>query len=162
MAEIKDIIKQLDVRRAQVLVQGIIAELSSRSSAELGISWGVVSSNAAGLTNFPGGVVDLGQQLLAGGSGASGALGAASALPSIPRGMLLGVGRIVDNGTSFVALLRALSSDSSANILSTPSLVTLDNEKATLVSGQKVPFVTGQYTNTTGVSNNNQGVNINP
>jgi general secretion pathway protein D len=161
MTEIDEIIKQLDVRRAQVLVQGIIAELSSQSSATLGISWGAVSGNAAGLTNFPGGVVDIGQQVAAGQSGgASGGAVGQTGL-SLPSGLLFGVGRIVKDGTSFVALLQALSSDSSANILSTPSLVTLDNKKAELVSGQKVPFVTGQYTNTTG--GNQGGTNyINP
>ncbi|MDN5864637.1 MAG: type II secretion system secretin GspD [Gammaproteobacteria bacterium] len=161
MSEIHQIIRDLDVRRSQVLVQGIIAELSSQASAQLGISWGVASSNAAGFTNFPGGVVDIGGQIQASGStGGTGGFSASRGI-SLPTGLLFGVGRIVENGTSFVALLRALSSDSSTNILSTPSLVTMDNEEAQLVSGQKVPFVTGQYTNTTGVSQGGAAV-INP
>ena len=163
-SEIKEIIKELDVRRAQVLVQGIIAELSSSSAAQLGISWAALSSGVAGVTNFPNGVSSL-AQLAAGvsasSSGLSGSTGATSSL-SLPGGLLFGVGHIVKNGTSFVALLNALSSDSHTNILSTPSLVMLDNEKAKLVSGQKVPFVTGQYTNTTGTTTGGTNNFINP
>ncbi len=150
LAEIKQIIKELDVRRAQVLVQGIIAELSSSSAAQLGISWAALSSGAAGVTNFPNGVSSLAQlaQSVSGSSSGSLPGGGVSTGLNLPGGLLFGVGHIVQNGTSFVALLNALSSDSHTNILSTPSLVMLDNEKAKLVSGQKVPFVTGQYTNT--------------
>jgi len=155
LAEIRQIIKELDVRRAQVLVQGIIAELSSSSAAQLGISWAALSSGAAGVTNFPNGIsslAQLAQSVSGSGAGTPGTTGL-----NLPGGLLFGVGHIVQNGTSFVALLNALSNDSHTNILSTPSLVMLDNEKAKLVSGQKVPFVTGQYTNTgtnTGGSNN--------
>jgi len=162
LAEIQQIVSDLDVRRAQVLVQGIIAELSANASSQLGISWAADSSGAAGLTNFPGGVVDLGSLAAAGANSGSGT-GAATSLSSssIPGGLLFGVGRIVKNGTSFVALLNALTSDGNTNILSTPSLVTLDNEEASLVSGQKVPFVTGQYTNTGQGQSSNQNL-INP
>ena len=147
-AEIQQIVKELDVRRAQVLVQGIIAELSSSSAAQLGISWAALSSGIGGVTNFPNGISSLAQL-------AGSVAGAGSGVPGVPSlnlpgGLLFGVGHIVQNGTSFVALLNALSSDVHTNILSTPSLVTLDNEKAKLISGQKVPFVTGQYTNTGG------------
>ena len=151
MAEIQQIIKDLDVRRAQVLVQGIIAELSSTAAAQLGISWAAASSAVGGLTNFPNGVVNIGQLVASGGTTGSTTLPTDLA-SSIPGGLLFGVGRIVKDGTSFVALLNALSSDSNTNILSTPSLVTLDNKEASLVSGQQVPFVTGQYTNTSGQS----------
>ncbi|MGH8127733.1 MAG: type II secretion system secretin GspD [Gammaproteobacteria bacterium] len=157
MSQINQLVKSLDVRQAQVLVQGIIAELSSDESAQLGISWGALSSGAAGITNFPGGLGSLAQlaESIAGG-GTSGTT--LPTVPTLPDGALFGVGHIVSNGTSFVALLNALASDSSANILSTPSLVTLNNKTATLVSGQKVPFVSGQYTNTTGA--NSSGANV--
>ncbi len=165
MAELKNIIHALDVRRAQVLVQGIIAVLSSATAAQLGITWAAESSGVAGLTNFPNGVVNLGSLANAGGSGTAGALGAAAGnlASQIPGGLLFGVGRLIKNGTSFAALLNALSSDSSANILSTPSLVTLNNQKAELISGQNVPLVTGQYTNT-GTGTATTGINnlINP
>ncbi len=158
LAEIRQIIKELDVRRAQVLVQGIIAELSSSSAAQLGISWAALSSGVAGVTNFPNGVsslAQLAQSVSGASSGTTGVTGATGL--NLPGGLLFGVGHILQNGTGFVALLNALSNDSHTNILSTPSLVMLDNEKAKLVSGQKVPFVTGQYTNTgsnTGSSTN--------
>lgn len=156
LSEIRQIIKELDVRRAQVLVQGIIAELSSSSAAQLGISWAALSSGAAGVSNFPNGISSLAQLAQSvSGSASTGTTGTTGL--NLPGGLLFGVGHIVQNGTSFVALLNALSSDSHTNILSTPSLVMLDNEKAKLVSGQKVPFVTGQYTNTgtnTGSSSN--------
>lgn len=151
MADIRQIISRLDVRRAQVLVQGIIAELSSNAAAQLGISWAADSSGAAGLTNFPNGVVDIaGLAQVAGGGSATttGSTAGVLSSSSLPGGLLFGVGHIVKNGMSFVALLNALTSDSKTNILSTPSLVTLDNQEASLVSGQKVPFVTGQYVNT--------------
>ena len=156
MREINQLIKSLDVRQSQVLVQGIIAELSSNASAQLGISWAALSSGAAGVTNFPNGITSLAQlaESVAGSStsGISGISGTATPSINLPGGLLFGVGHIVQNGTSFVALLNALSNDSSANILSTPSLVTLNNHTANLISGQKVPFVSGQYTNTGGAS----------
>lgn len=161
-SEIKEIINELDVRRAQVLVQGIIAELSSSSAAQLGISWAALSSGAGGVTNFPNGIGSLAQLAaqLSGGGTSTGVSPGAAAASSLPGGLLFGVGHIVQNGTSFVALLNALSSDSHTNILSTPSLVMLDNEKAKLVSGQKVPFVTGQYTNTgSGSASSNNLIN---
>ncbi|MGH8274057.1 MAG: type II secretion system secretin GspD [Gammaproteobacteria bacterium] len=162
--QLNQLIERLDVRQSQVLVQGIIAELSSDESAQLGISWAVASSGAAGVTNFPNGIAQVGQLAeggLAGGGATTGATSLGNLASALPGGLLLGVGRIVKNGTSFVALLNALSSNSSANILSTPSLVTLNNKTATLVSGQKVPFVNGQYTNTTGANQGGAGY-INP
>ena len=159
---IRSIIGQLDVRRAQVLVQGIIAELSSNAAAQLGISWAAASSAAGGLTNFPNGVVDIGQLVESGASGGTTTGTTGTDLgSSVPGGLLFGIGRIVSNGTSFVALLNALSSNSSTNILSTPSLVTLDNQEANLISGQQVPLVTGQYTNTSGASQSGTAT-INP
>lgn len=153
MSEINQLVKSLDVRQAQVLVQGIIAELSSQLSAQLGISWGALSSGAAGLTNFPNGISSLAQLAQGVSSGSASSLSGTTLTGlNLPDGLLFGVGHIVSNGTSFVALLHALSSNSSTNILSTPSLVTLNNMTATLISGQKVPFVSGQYTNTNGAS----------
>ena len=164
LADIRNIIKRLDVRRAQVLVQGIIAELTSSAASQLGISWAADSAAAAGLTNFPNGVVDVGSlvaQANSGGGSSSGTSTGSFNSSSVPGGLLFGVGRIVANGTSFVALLNALASDAKTNILATPSLVTLDNQKASLISGQKVPMVTGQYTNTGQGSTSSQNL-INP
>jgi general secretion pathway protein D len=147
MQQVRNIIDKLDIRRAQVLVEAIIVEMSAEKAAEMGITWAVDarSKGAVGLTNFPRvgpGLIQLGAA--AGGSGAQ-------AVNLIPDGMTLGVGRIdAGGGVSFAMLARALAGDGDTNILSTPSLLTLDNEEATFSAGQEVPFVTGQYTGTGG------------
>ncbi len=140
---LKRVIEQLDIRRAQVYIETIIAEVSSNRAAELGVQWaaGGDSDRPAGVSNFDIGgtgasIVDVGGKLSAG------------APPSISSGLTLGVGRFVDNALSFGALIRALKGDDSANILSTPTLVTMDNEEAEIVVGQTVPFKTGSYTST--------------
>src|SRR5690606_23940266 len=76
---------------------------------------------------------------------------------SIPGGASFAVGRVRDGNTSFGALIRALAGDSNTNILSTPTLVTMDNEEAFINVGQTVPFVTGQFTGTGGT-----GGQVNP
>ena len=82
------------------------------------------------------------------GSAASGAVTDPSGL--IGEGVTIGVGRIRDDGVSFAAILRAAEGDADTNIISTPSIVTTDNQEATLNVGQEVPFVTGSFTNTGG------------
>lgn len=161
MRTLQEIIAKLDIRRAQVHVEAIIAEITSNSSAELGVTWAAADEEGgntpAALTNFPGSGVGIGQ---VGGAVAAGGDNAAAALGSIlgqASGLTLGFGRIVDSGTSFVGLLRALAGNSTTNILSTPSLTTMDNEEAEITVGQEVPFLTGSFTNTGG----NQG-NVNP
>ena len=164
MRSIQDVISKLDIRRAQVLVQAIEAELTSDKSAELGVTWVADAANSGGvaLTDFSNtgaGIVGVGQAALA----AQQSGGTTGFTP--PQGITLGVGKITSNGFSFAALLRALSGDGETNILSTPSVVTLDNEEATIKVTQKVPFVTGQYTGaTTGTSTTTGGTGavINP
>jgi general secretion pathway protein D len=170
MRSIRSVIDQLDVRRAQVLVQAIIAELTSNAAAQLGITWAALGAGAAGLTNFSGtgtGVVQLGEQYEALSNGALSSTSNSGITPSpvasinIPDGLLFGVGRIVKNGLSFAALLNALASNTNTNILSTPSLVALDNQKAKIEVGQRVPFLTGQYAYTSAGSVGGAGV-VNP
>jgi general secretion pathway protein D len=175
MRSIRSIVAQLDVRRAQVLVQAIIAELTSNTAAQLGITWAALGAGAAGVTNFSGtgtGVVQLGEEYegltsgaFAGTSSTTGTTSASSPSPlaslNIPDGLLFGVGRIVKNGLSFAALLNALASNTNTNILSTPSLVALDNQKAKIEVGQRVPFLTGQYAYTSAASVGGAGV-VNP
>lgn len=139
---LESVIRQLDVRRAQVMVEAIIAEVSTDTSAQMGIEWAALDRGAgnrpAGLTNFGGGLV--------------GALGTAAtggtSLPSVERGLTLGLGRVVDDGLSFAAILRALKTDGTTNVLSTPSLVTLDNEEASIFVGDEVSIPTGSFTST--------------
>ncbi len=130
---LKTVIQRLDIRRAQVLVEAVIAEVSEESTRELGVQWaggGANSTRPVGLINFDNGY------------------SAANLLldtPPVASGLSLGVGDFI--GTSRIgALIRALSADVGTNILSTPSLVTIDNKEAEIVVGQNVPFITGAFT----------------
>ncbi|HEY3859930.1 MAG TPA: type II secretion system secretin GspD [Gammaproteobacteria bacterium] len=163
MRAMQDVIGKIDIRRAQVLVQAIEAELTSDKSAELGVTWvaDAANSGGVGLTDFSNtgaGVVGVGEAALA--ADQAGTTGTTTFTP--PQGLSLGLGKISSGGFSIAALLRALSGDGETNILSTPSVVTLDNQEATIKVTQKVPFVTGQYTGaTTGASTTGSAV-INP
>ncbi|MFW2373968.1 MAG: type II secretion system secretin GspD [Gammaproteobacteria bacterium] len=133
----KSIIRQLDIRRAQVLVEAIIAEISNDKTKELGTQIVVAGSDEGtspvALSNLGGpsrGILNVLQ-------------GDLSSLSS--AGFTIGAGK--DSGTRFAILLSALGSDAATNILSTPSIVTLDNQEAEIVVGQNVPFLTGQFTN---------------
>ncbi len=139
---LQSVIRKLDIRRAQVLVEAIIAEISVDKAKELGVQW-IFDGTPAG--KGPVGIIDFG-----GGSpiGAVAATAAAGGIPSIPSGTTLALGQFDDNSINFAALLRALDSDSASNILSTPSIMTLDNEEAEIIIGKNVPFVTGQYAST--------------
>ncbi|MBT8087151.1 MAG: type II secretion system protein GspD, partial [Gammaproteobacteria bacterium] len=125
-------------------------EVIDDQKTELGTSWAVEGSGSntpIGLTNFPdflSGVVQLGS------TAATGTVTDPSGL--IGDGVTIGVGRISDSGVSFAAILRAAQGDANTNIISTPSIVTTDNEEATLNVGQEVPFVTGSFTNTGGTT----------
>ena len=144
------IVDKLDIRRAQVLVEAIIVEVIADRTSELGITWavaGVSTNTPLGVTNFPNfgpGVVQLGA--------AAGSGGAVDPTGLIGEGGTFGLGRVSDTGVSFAAILRALEGDADTNIISTPSIVTTDNEEATLNVGQEVPFVTGSFTNTGGAA----------
>ncbi len=138
---LRSVIQKLDIRRAQVLIEAVIAEVNMDKTAELGVQWIFDSTNSGG---GPVGIVNFG--------GSSSILSVAQAatagtVPSV-QGTLLGAGRFSDTGLSFAALVRALDGRSGANILSTPSIVTLDNQEAEIVVGQKVPFLTGSYSST--------------
>ncbi|MEJ1471529.1 MAG: type II secretion system secretin GspD, partial [Candidatus Sedimenticola sp. (ex Thyasira tokunagai)] len=131
MRSLKSVVKQLDVRRAQVQIEAIIAELRYDKSVELGVEW---------QTNTPGN-----------GFGAETSLPLTSAVGSTISGYPTTIGSGFSlgffQGGDLRLLLKAFSGNSDTNILSTPSLVTLDNEEALIHVGQNVPFVTGQYTN---------------
>jgi len=133
---LRSVIQQLDIRRAQVHVEAIIAEVSLSTSNELGVQWLVAddSDGPAFSTQFG----------LAGTTIAGVAAGVETG--NLPDGLALGLGNIVENGLSFITLINALSSDSDNNLLSTPSIVTLDNQEAEIIVGQNVPFVTGETT----------------
>ena len=137
MAALKSIIKQLDIRRAQVLVEGVIAEVSYDRSIELGVQWQTSTTD----DGFFVGSSPRGAN--------SGSISSFDPL-SVASGLSLGF----FSGGSLRALLRAIAGDGFSNVLSTPTLMTLDNEEAEIVVGQNVPFVTGQFTNNTTTPDN--------
>jgi general secretion pathway protein D len=149
------IVDKIDIRREQVLVEAIIVEVIADKTAELGVTWaveGAGSNTPIGVTNFPDfgpGVVQIG--------GAAGSGGQVDPTGLIGSGITLGIGRISDSGVSFAAVATALQGNADTNIISMPSIVTTDNEEATLNVGQEVPFVTGSYSNT-----GNAGGAVNP
>ena len=148
---LKAVIRQLDIRRAQVLIEAIIAEITISKDKEIGIGIAVDGANRdngalpVGLSNFAG----VGDLLLAtlGGAVSTGV--------SVPAGLSFGLGDTTNSGVRYGALLRALQTDTNTNILSTPSIVTLDNEEAELIVGQNLPFVTGSFTGTGSTDPNN-------
>ena len=147
MRSLMGIVDKLDIRRAQVLVEAIIVEVLADKVSDLGVTWAVEGSGSnapIGITNFSGAGTNL-INLIGATQGGTIDPSAASA---IGEGISIGVGRIVDGGTSFAAILHALEGDATTNIISTPTIVTTDNEEASLNVGQEVPFVTGSFTNT--------------
>jgi general secretion pathway protein D len=147
MRSLESVIKQLDIRRAQVLVEAIIVELGDKQSSELGVQWLGTGGAVGLLTSFPGAGLDPATLLGAVGGGAEEA-GTALAGAS---GLNAGIGW--ENGDSgFGLILNAIATDDDANILSTPSVITMDNEEASIIVGQEVPFITGS---TTGANNTN-------
>jgi len=152
MRSLMSIVDKLDIRRAQVLVEAIIVEVIADKTSELGVTWGIDdggSNNPVAVTNFPSagaGVVQLGAAI--GSGGGDGAISDPTGL--IGEGITVGVGRLSDTGVSFAAILNALQGNADTNIISTPTLVTTDNEEASLNVGQEVPFVTGSFSNTGG------------
>ena len=145
MTALMSIVDRLDIRRAQVIVEAIIVEVSADKAAELGVNWvldGSQSGNVVGGFIEPVGgvsIIDLAR-----------AVNDPTTLTSAPRGTTIGVGRLKDTGVNFAAVVRALRGDSTTNIIATPSIVTMDNEEAEIKVAQEVPFLTGQYTNTSG------------
>jgi general secretion pathway protein D len=146
MRSVLSIIDKLDIRRPQVLVEAIIAEVNLDKDAELGVNWAIFDKSAR--TNVPVGgfvspvggtsIVDLAQA----------AQNPASASTTLLQGTTLGIGRIAGTGINFAAMLRAIRGDTNTNIIATPSTVTMDNQEAELKVAQEVPFITGQFTNT--------------
>ena len=148
--QLRAVIDQLDARRAQVYVESLIAEVNADKAAEFGIQWqgpiGKDGNSLIGLlgTNF--------------GTGGSNIVNLASGVNRTPNaGLNFGVVRETNGVYVLGFLARFLQANGDGNILSTPNLLTLDNEEAKIVIGQNVPFVTGQYTN-----NNSSTGSVNP
>jgi general secretion pathway protein D len=140
-ADMLAIINQLDLPRLQVQVDAIIVELSEEETAALGVTWLRADDEFLGITNFAN----------AGGGGILGLAGAAATDPpniqAIAEGISVGIGKISGAG-GWAALLNALRGEGETNIISTPQIVTLDNEEAEIRVGQEIPLISGQFTNT--------------
>jgi general secretion pathway protein D len=140
--QLRSVIDKLDARRAQVFVESLIAEVNADKAAEFGVQWqnaiGQAGNATVGVigTNFG----NAGNNIVALSTGAPG-----SVTPG--KGLNIGAANQVNGVYVLGFLARFLETSGEGNILSTPNLLTLDNEEAKIVIGQNVPFVTGQYTN---------------
>jgi general secretion pathway protein D len=161
MRALRTVIDKLDIPRAQVSVEAIIADVNTDKSADLGVNWAVFS-NEDGTSTPAGGfispvgsansnpvsIVDLTKSILN-----------PATATTIPLGATVGFGRLRDNGVNFAAMVRALRADGNTNVIATLSGTASDNQLAEFKSAQEVPFITGQYTNTQNNSSNGQ---VNP
>ena len=132
--EVGQLIGALDVRRPQVMIEAAIVEVSGEVGERLGVQLGLGGAAVPGslaATSFSNGGISL--------QGVLTAIGGASGIP-LSTGLSIGVGN-----NDFSILIQALSQSSQARLLSTPSVTTLDNEPATIVVGQNVPFRTGSF-----------------
>ena len=143
LQEAEQIIAQLDVRRAQVMIEAAIVEVSDDLNDELGVQFGLgdestnsvpamgtnltTSGNSVSLSNVISAIVQ-------------------DTVPGLGPGITLGAGERDEDGITWGVLLQALSTSSAANLLSTPSIITLDNQESEIIVGQNVPFKTGQST----------------
>ena len=150
--QLRDVIDKLDQRRAQVFVESLIAEVSEDKAAEFGVQW---QGNAGNKGNANIGL--LGTNFSIGGANILSLAQGLSSTNTPSTGINLGVAHQTNGVYVLGFLARFLQSSGDANVLSTPNLLTLDNEEAKIVIGQNVPFITGQYTNA-----NATGTTVNP
>ena len=146
MRSLMAVVDRLDTRRAQVIIEAMLVEVSTDASRDLGVNWVVDGSGdnfLVGLFNTPIAGVSLGDIARAVEDPSSSEI-------SAPGGFTIGAGRREDSGTNFAAILRALASNGDTNVVSMPSVITLDNEEAQIKVAQEVPFLTGTFTNTGG------------
>ena len=152
---LRAVIDQLDVRRAQVYIEALVVEVTSTDASEFGVQWvGLTGNNnssyrVGGLQSFSLGgsnnnIVNLALAAATGISGSSATTGS-SGIPT-PTGLSIGLFKQVNGELGLGAIAHALESTGHANILSTPNMITLDNELATIKVGQNIPIITGSFT----------------
>lgn len=152
---LRAVIDQLDARRAQVYIEALIVELNSNTNANLGIQWQVANSSIYAGTNLATGnsnsIINLtaGAATAAATAGTGGLAGALAGGSGLQQGLNVGWIHNIFGVQGLGALLQALSQTADANVLSTPNLITLDNEEAKIVVGTNVPIQTGSYSNLT-------------
>ena len=154
MRAIMSIIDRLDIRRAQVLVEAIIVDVRVDKAADLGVNWAIWSNDGSATVPAGGFVSPVGS---ANGNAVSiidlaRAVSSPTTATTAPLGTTFGIGRVASSGVNFAAMLRALRSDANTNVIATPSATTMDNQETELKVAQEVPFITGQYTNSTSTS----------
>jgi general secretion pathway protein D len=163
--QLRAVIDQLDSRRAQVFVESLIAEINSDKAAEFGIQWQNTltgsKTDANNLSAIGTNYGTAGKNLLALTASAFSTTATTTTAPSVlpAAGMNLGLGTIIAGKTILGMFANFLQTTGEGNILSTPNLLTLDNEEAKIIIGQNVPFVTGQYTNSASSSGSTGTVN---
>ena len=146
---IKNIISKLDIRRAQVLVEAIIVELSETAAKNLGVETIYNGSDSdsvpIGVTRFGGAGPDL-LSIVGAASNDQDVNLNTSAISSLlnTQGLVTGFGDLSDGGDKFIGIINAIAQDTNSNILSTPSILAMDNETANLVIGQEIPITTGE------------------
>ena len=152
LTELESVIDQLDIRRAQVLVEAIIVELSDNLAKDLGVQFlfrgdggnTPLVAQRFGSTN-PDLMTAVASESLKNDSSGSSTLGTAAVNSLLGiEGLAVGVGRINSSGNIFASIINLVAEDSDSNILSTPSIMTLDNEQASIVVGQEIPITTGE------------------
>jgi general secretion pathway protein D len=163
MKSLMSVIDRLDIRRAQVEIEAMVVEVQVNKSANLSVQWLLDGSSSLGygVTNLPGSgssIVSLATAALEGTSSAtttSSSSSTASTLSSaIPTGATFAVGTYNSStGKGFAAVIEALRSDSTSNIISTPRIITMNNEEAEVKVTQEIPLITGQYTSSTSSTN---------
>ncbi|TAL93568.1 MAG: type II secretion system protein GspD [Paraburkholderia sp.] len=148
---LRAVIDQLDARRAQVYIEALIVELNSNTNANLGIQWQVANNSIYAGTNLATGsgnsIINLTEAAAA--TGATGGLAGALAGQQLQQGLNVGWIHNIFGVQGLGGLLQALSQTADANVLSTPNLITLDNEEAKIVVGTNIPIQTGSYSNLT-------------
>jgi len=164
MAAIMEIIDKVDIRRAQVLVEAVIAEVNADKTSDLGVNWAAWSSNSGSNVPVTGFIEPVGGSSLAdlASTAESIANGSSSTSTSSLTGTTLAIGKISSNGINFGAMLKALSGDAHTNIVATPSAITLDNQEAELKVAQEVPIITGSYSSSTSTSSSTSSSSVNP
>jgi general secretion pathway protein D len=162
MKSLMAVIDKLDIRRAQVKVDAVIVEVDVNKSSNLGVQWALYgqgnSTVPAAVSNLPnsGGasIVDLIALGLSGGASATTSAAASISGSTLGTGASLAIGRYnANSGTNFAALLQAIRSDGSSNLISAPTIITMNNEEAQVKVTQEIPLITGSYGNTTQSTN---------
>ncbi len=146
--QVRALIDQLDTRRAQVYIESMIVEVAPSEATDFGLQWQGLLGKSGDKTGLVGGTNFGSTGNILGISAAAASGDAAAVAGALGAGLNVGLLRSYGGVTSLAAVLRALQSQTETNVVSTPNLITLDNEEAKIVVGENVPFITGQFTNT--------------